>query len=265
MSATNVKFSVVIPAFNSGMTIKRAVDSVLRQTYPSYELIIVNDASSDDTVQVVEQFVREKPPVNVRLISLEYNQGPSHARNIGWNLATGDYVAFLDSDDEWLPDKLLIQSRYLHQIPDIVLIGQIYPSLNRSKKPIFKVGKCLILVRNYFWTSTVAVKKCVPERFDESLRRCEDHLLFCMLTLSYDRSYYFSDRLVIIEYKAPIGESGLSKSIVRMQIGNWHLYWVLLRKHYINAFSFCVLEIISTLKFILRPVRIMAWKLGWRI
>ena len=264
MSTNNIKFSVIVAAYNSGMTIRRAVDSVLRQTYLPYELIIVNDASNDNTVQVVEPFVKEMQLVNVRLVNLEYNTGPAHARNIGWNLATGDYIAFLDSDDEWLPEKLLIQSRYINQIPAMTLIGQTYPSLNRWKKQIFKIGKRSILARNYFFTSTVAVKRCIPERFYEPLRRCEDHLLFCMITLSYDSSYYVSD-LLVVEHKAPIGEAGLSKSIILMQIGNWRLYWVLLRKHYINAFSFCVLEIISTLKFILRPVRIMVWKLGWRI
>ncbi len=261
MSATNFTFSVVMPAFNSGMTISRAVDSVLRQTWPPYELIIINDASNDNTAQVVGTFIREKGPFKVRLVNLEHNRGPAYARNIGWNLATGDYVAFLDSDDEWLANKLLVQLQYLRRLPDIVLLGQTYPSLNKSRTPIFRVSKHLILARNQFWTSTVVIRRCVPERFDDSIRRCEDHLLFCMLTLSYKRSYYISEPLVI-EHKAPLGESGLSKSIIRMQIGNWRIYGILLRKHYINAFEYCVFEILSTLKFIARPIKIVLWKLG---
>ena len=256
--------SVVIPCFRCSATIGRAVASAARQSLLPAEIILIDDASGDNTLATLRALRDTYGTDWIKVIGLKENGGPAYARNIGWNLATGDYVAFLDSDDEWLPDKLLIQSRYLRQIPDIVLIGQIYPSFNRWKEQIFKVGKRSILARNFFWTSTVVVKKCVSERFEESLRRCEDHLLFCMLTLSYDRSYYISDPLVI-EHKVPLGESGLSKSIIPMQIGNWRLYWVLLRKHYINAFSFCVLEIISTFKFILRPVMIMVWKLGWRI
>jgi glycosyltransferase involved in cell wall biosynthesis len=254
-----IRFSVVIPTFNSSETIKRAIDSVVNQSYPPHELIIVDDASQDNTLQIVKILVEPIKQFTIRLICLDTNRGPAHARNLGWDVATGDYVAFLDSDDEWLPDKLLVQEWSIKQT-GAVLIGQTYPSLNKFRVPIFRVDKKDILIRNFFWTSTVVVKRSVTERFYEPLRRCEDHLLFCRLTLVYECSYYISHPL-IIEHKEPIGAGGLSKSIIQMQIGNWRLYYILFRERYVSLVSFILLEIISTTKFAVRPFR-LAW---WRI
>ncbi len=94
--------SVIIPTYNRERTIERSMRSVLNQTYRDIELIIVDDGSTDNTASVVRSI--EDP--RIRYISLDKNSGANTARNTGIDQAKGDYIAFQDSDDEWVPDKL---------------------------------------------------------------------------------------------------------------------------------------------------------------
>lgn len=99
------KISVVIPAFNRRDTVNRCLDSVLAQTPPPFEVIVVDDCSSDKTVDAVTSY----PERQVRCVSLEKRCGAQAARNRGVAEAKGDWIAFQDSDDEWLPGKLMKQ------------------------------------------------------------------------------------------------------------------------------------------------------------
>jgi glycosyltransferase involved in cell wall biosynthesis len=103
MSAPEI--TVIIPAYNRRQTIVAAVTSALHQTLPPREVIVVDDGSSDGTAQHVEAL--DEP--SVRVVQTGRNRGPGTARNLGVELARGRFVAFLDSDDEWLEDKLSIQ------------------------------------------------------------------------------------------------------------------------------------------------------------
>ena len=100
VSKQNPEVSVIIPTYNRVELLPRAIQSVLNQTYKSYELIVVDDGSDDDT----ENLMRSKFPW-VKYYQIE-NNGVSRARNFGVEKAVGKYIAFLDSDDEWLPKKL---------------------------------------------------------------------------------------------------------------------------------------------------------------
>ncbi len=93
--------SVIIPAYNRSSSISRAIQSILEQTVSASEIIVVDDASTDDTVGIVEQHFPQ-----CKVIRFQYNQGAQAARTAGIRAATGDWVAFLDSDDWWLPQKL---------------------------------------------------------------------------------------------------------------------------------------------------------------
>ncbi|MFC6990634.1 glycosyltransferase family 2 protein [Haladaptatus sp. GCM10025707] len=91
--------SVVIPTYNRSEEVTHAIDSVLAQTYDDFELLVVDDGSTDDTEEVVTSYDDDR----VKFIEHEENQGAPAARNTGIEHAEGEYVAFLDSDDEWLP------------------------------------------------------------------------------------------------------------------------------------------------------------------
>ncbi len=101
--------SVVIPTHNRSRCIERAMSSVLAQTYADFEAIVVDDGSTDDTVRVVERYARKDS--RIRLIQHDRRKGAQAARNTGIFAATGKWIAFLDSDDEWVPEKLEWQSK----------------------------------------------------------------------------------------------------------------------------------------------------------
>ena len=125
--------SVVIPTYNRASFIIRAIESVLCQTYKPVEIIVVDDGSTDNTVSIVKQTNDQR----VRCIVLGKNSGAQYARNIGIKEANGDWIAFLDSDDEWLPDKLHIQIKVLSKFnfaPDIVIHSNAFKYEHYNKK-----------------------------------------------------------------------------------------------------------------------------------
>lgn len=112
---TSPLVSVIIPCYNSAAHITAAIDSVLAQDYPNIEVIVVDDGSTDSSIDILRQF-------GDKIIVLQQaNQGPAAARNAGMRIASGQFIAFNDSDDLWLPGKLTAQISYLLQHPDIGL------------------------------------------------------------------------------------------------------------------------------------------------
>ena len=116
MTQTNLSplVSIIIPTHNRADLLPRAIKSVLSQSYTNYEIIVVDDGSSDNTAEIVQ-----KCAPGTRYIYQE-NAGASTARNKGIELAKGEWIAFLDSDDEWLPDKLKLQTDLLQRNPGLV-------------------------------------------------------------------------------------------------------------------------------------------------
>ncbi|MGH7451509.1 MAG: glycosyltransferase family 2 protein, partial [bacterium] len=110
MSEPGPLVSVIIPTFNRLKYLKEAVASVFAQTYAHWELIVVDDGSTDDTLHYVSTL--DDP--RVRLVSETHSGNPARMRNVGVAHARGEYVAFLDSDDLWESDKLAVQLEYLH-------------------------------------------------------------------------------------------------------------------------------------------------------
>jgi teichuronic acid biosynthesis glycosyltransferase TuaG len=103
--------SVVMPAFNSARHVRSAIASVLGQTFPDWELLVIDGGSRDDTRDQVRQSAAEDP--RIRLLDNRDDQGPAHARCTGIQTARGRYVAFLDADDLWLPEKLELQLDFM--------------------------------------------------------------------------------------------------------------------------------------------------------
>jgi glycosyltransferase involved in cell wall biosynthesis len=120
MTKENPTVSVIIPTYNRAHLIGRAIQSVLNQTYRDFELIIVDDGSTDNTEEVVGSFKDSR----IKYIHHKENKGGTAARNTGINDANGEYIAFLDSDDEWLPEKLEKQINCFAKCSDSV--GAVY-------------------------------------------------------------------------------------------------------------------------------------------
>ena len=103
--------SIIMPTYNCEKYIGKAIDSVIQQTYTDWELYIIDDCSTDQTISIVEKYKQDYP--NIYFIKLNTNSGPDVARTTGIKCAKGKYIAFLDSDDLWKPDKLKKQIRFM--------------------------------------------------------------------------------------------------------------------------------------------------------
>jgi glycosyltransferase involved in cell wall biosynthesis len=120
VNVTSPIVSVVIPTHNRSKLLRRAVESVLTQTYDSYEVIVVDDASTDDTAELMNSF--DDP--RVRYLQHDINRHASASRNTGSRAGVGKYIAYLDDDDEWLSDKLVKQIELIENAPPTV--GMVY-------------------------------------------------------------------------------------------------------------------------------------------
>ena len=109
----SVLVSVIMPTYNCGAYIAESIDSVLAQTLSSWELIVVDDCSTDNTEEIVSNYSKQYP--NIFFYKLEENGGPAAARSLAIKMARGKYCAFLDSDDLWMPDKLEKQIRFMQE------------------------------------------------------------------------------------------------------------------------------------------------------
>jgi glycosyltransferase involved in cell wall biosynthesis len=126
-------FSVVIPVYNRAKVIRSTIESVLAQTYRDYELIVVDDGSTDNSSEIAKSYGNE-------LVVLEQeNQGPGPARNTGARHAIGRYLAFLDSDDLWFPWTLATYERALYQYPNVAALGGAITTFHTVKQPAMKL------------------------------------------------------------------------------------------------------------------------------
>ncbi|WP_158538123.1 glycosyltransferase [Corallincola holothuriorum] len=181
-----VSVSVIIPAYNREAYIEETINSVLYQTFQNFELIVVDDGSTDNTRNILESFDDE------RISILEHpgraNKGQSAAINLGLKHAKGEFIAILDSDDYWLPEKLEIQVAYLQQHNDIGLVyangtavdpnrNHLYPIYNEDHRECSDPGR--VLKDCYFFVPTNSLVRSEVIRkvgeFDESLRAAQDH------------------------------------------------------------------------------------------
>ena len=169
--------AVIIPAFNSEDTIRRALDSVVAQTRLPSTIIVIDDCSNDKTFERISEFVAESNTVPVTLIRNDSNIGPGSSRNLGWNLAECEFVAFLDSDDAWMPKKIETQLKILENHPEIDLLcseTQLSgtPTVNQQNANLDKLRSITInqmLFKNLIPTRTVILRRSIPYRFEKGL------------------------------------------------------------------------------------------------
>ena len=165
----------------------------------------------------------------VILIELAVNQGPASARNAGWDAARGNYVAFLDADDEWHPDKLRVQ--YEHMIRNLgvdfsshLRVFQSMPDGDRGNAVVDRFTILHWLSRNRAATSTVMVKRDVRLRFEDGLRYAEDYQLWLSLILQ-GAEHRFLRLPLARAYKPVFGSGGLSARLWKMERGELRAVW----------------------------------------
>ena len=203
MISNIVMFSVIIPLYNKAAYIEKAIRSVLNQTYQEFELIVVNDGSSDDSLMKLQFTIRDLQLSKEKIIILDQkNQGVSTARNNGVKVANYDFIAFLDADDWWKPTYLDEMMAFIQQFPEAGIYGSSYYIVKNGKLIVANIGvedgfkKGLI---NYFhvyaknmymplWTGATILKKTIFESekgFKPCLRFGEDFDLWIRIAMKY--------------------------------------------------------------------------------
>lgn len=249
--------SVVIPVYNSGKTALIALKSVLIQTYIHWEIILVDDGSKDNSFFFIKSYLEKLPPEQYDKIRLfrQVNKGPSSARNLGIEKAKGEYIAFLDSDDEWDKDKLQIQIEYFNNDNLLCFCGAAFgkrrfPSHLKSQVISFKKA----LFKNYFSTPTVVVKSQILKniRFDVNQKYSEDYKLWLQIAYQYKCIYINSVLAKNQSGKSDYGDSGLSANLWQMEKGEISNYIYLYNSNSIGMHILIICIINSILKFFIR-------------
>ncbi len=200
---TNNLVSVIIPTYNSARYLSIAIESALSQTYPYTEIIVIDDGSTDNTYKIILPYLNK-----IKYIK-KINGGPASARNYGLLTSNGEYIAFLDADDYWLPGKLEQQIDYLQRNPGVDLVHsntwildekkRRYPVFNEKKPPSGNVFEELFK-SNHICNLTVVVRHaCIEKfRFNERSRffGSEDYELW--LRISQRHKIAYLDRIVSV-------------------------------------------------------------------
>lgn len=248
--------SVIIPMYNSKNTIIRALDSVKKQTLRcEYEVLVINDGSKDDSQSIVEQYIQENPDFNVILINQE-NGGVSKARNTGLRLAKGDFIAFLDSDDYWLINKIE------EQVPLFEEDGVDFVCCLRNKDSVkfpyyLDNGKATIttkklLLRVVGQTSTAIFKKKIllnTGYFDENQKYSEDANFW--LRISLNNKMIILNK-VLVKTDNDYGQLGLSSNLKEMEKGVHKNLKEMLDKKVINILEYLALKAFYVCKYLRR-------------
>lgn len=256
--------SVVIPCFQCTETLPRTLESINRQTLKPAEVIVVDDGNPPHLCEKIEAICESEVDLEIRIVHLEQNKGAGYARNAGWQIAKGDYVAFLDADDIWHPQKLEIQYGWLRQRPKIVLAGHQIMEIREgdllwSKLPAHwrthRIRPLIQLLSNRFLTSTVMIKRDIPFRFMASKRYSEDYQLWSEIVLSKFPAYRLEVPLAFV-YKPFFGASGLSARLYQMEINELATYRYLCRAGLLPTVFFFGLIFLSLAKFMKRIIAV---------
>jgi glycosyltransferase involved in cell wall biosynthesis len=258
-SPKNSSVTAIIPAFRSEKVVIRALDSVLNQSSPVDEIIVVDDASDDRTAQIVRGFATNHQ--QIRLIINPQNLGPGKSRNAAWNLATSEYLAFLDADDTWHPQKIELQREWFKANPGEAICGTQHCIINQTKthterEIISQFTIKDLLRRNRFTTPSVMLRRNIPLRFDSALPLSEDYLLWMEISINFGHVSRINQPLTIL-HKPIYGAAGLSSKTFPMYVGEMRTIGILKQRGRISWFSYLQSISWSTLKLIRRlPVSI---------
>lgn len=258
--------SVVVPCYRCADTIESAVASVAAQLLRPAEVLLVDDASGDGTLAMLEELSRRYPPGWIRVFSMPRNGGPSGARNRGWEQATQKWIAFLDADDTWHPQKLKLQMAVLSSDPQIAFLAHHMNVQAREAPPpaltyplkVTVVPGHLIQFRRPFPTASVVLRRDLPFRFDEKRMRAEDFLLWAQILLSGYRCARLN-QVLASWHKSPFGAGGLSGDLRAMYVAAVDARRALHAQGLLGPGQLWVAEAISKVRYARRRV-ITFWR-----
>ena len=215
-----MKVSVIIPVHNSEKYLLECLNSVINQTYKNLEIIVIDDKSTDNSVNIIKN-IKDK---RIKLIELSINSGAAIARNKGIEASTGDYICFLDSDDYWNKDKIEKQIEF---IKDKAFIYSEYLYLNEKTKHIAHVPKSLTykeaLKNTTIFTSTVMLNMKYLKKQDiymPNIKRGQDTACWWKILKKTNIAYGMQEVLSIYR----VGNKSLSSNKLKALKRTWNLY-----------------------------------------
>lgn len=216
------KISVIIPMHNSSKHIEECLESVINQTYKNIEIIVVDDLSQDNSLELVRNFNDNR----IKIIELEENVGAANSRNKGIEEALGDYICFLDSDDYWVLDKLERQVKFMEENSYTFIYGG-YLYLKNGRKKKAKVPKQLnykqLLKNHAIFTSTVMLnmdKLSKEDIYMPNIRKGQDTATWWKILKKGITAYGITDVLAIYR----VGEKSISSNKVKALDRTWKLF-----------------------------------------
>ena len=244
-TSNSISISVIIPCYNSESTISRCLESIFYQTELPDEIIIIDDNSNDKTLSEIE-LSKEKSPIKIKTLKNDENKGPGYCRNKGWEAAESAYIAFLDSDDIWVKDKIKIQKKLLPELNYPEILGATCNLKKKYTNKINKVSISQLLWKNPFCTSTILLKRAINQRFENNYYS-EDFMLWAKI-ISENNSSHCQDILLA----KPIDKRGLSGNNTQMYKGEIEVIKFISSKK--NRILFLPSYLWITLKFIKRAL-----------
>ena len=217
------KVSIIIPVHNSEMHLKQCINSVINQTYKNIEIIIINDASTDNSLNIIKEYNDDR----IILIDLKENVGVSIARNKGIDKATGDYICFLDSDDFWYENKLELQIKFIEENNYAFIYSDYLFYKNDKSTKTTKVPTSITynqaLKNTTIFTSTVMLNMNILSKKDiymPDIKLGQDSLCWWRILKIVNKAYGQNEVLSIYR----VGNKSLSSNKFKSVSGTWNLY-----------------------------------------
>lgn len=217
------KVSVILPVFNAEESLSRTIKSVLNQTYKNIELIIIDDCSTDNSVEIINTFIQHDS--RIKLFCNLKNMGVSYSRNKGIDEATGKYIAFIDSDDKWYFNKIEVQMNYIIN-KKVNWVFSNYKYVGRKQEYIVSKPKGkytydeILRNGNPIGLLTCLINKKIIENFRFENVHHEDYLLWLKIAKEGHSAYNTGD--VLAEYAADI--KGISSNKVKSFLWTFNIY-----------------------------------------
>lgn len=216
------KVSIISPVYNASKYLKACIESVLEQTYENFELILINDKSTDDSLNICKSYSDDR----IKIIDLEKNVGVCEARNIGIKSSSGRYIAFLDSDDMWKKDKLFKQIKFMQE-KNAKVSCTAYERVNEKGNFIGDIRPKNIIIyedmlkNNYVGCLTLIYDtNFFGKKYFKQMNKNEDYLLW--LELIKQSKYIYCLNEILASYR--VLKNSRSSSKIKVIISRWEIY-----------------------------------------